>query len=119
MDLRQLPMLNALRTFEAAARHESFSRAADELFVTHGAVSHQIRALEDELGTPLFLREGKRVRLTDVGCRYAKDVRTALNGGTLPGTTYEQSQAYTAYIRRLQHGTAGFTCFASLQMPRG
>ena len=78
MDLRQLPLLNALRTFEAAARHESFSRAADELFVTHGAVSHQIRALEDELGTPLFSREGKRVRLTDVGCRYAKDVRAAL-----------------------------------------
>lgn len=78
MDLRQLPALNALKTFEAAARHESFSRAADELFVTHGAVSHQIRALEDALGTPLFLRDGKRVRLTDAGCRYAKDVRAAL-----------------------------------------
>ena len=78
MDLRQLPALNALKTFEAAARHESFSRAADELFVTHGAVSHQIRALEEELGTSLFLREGKRVRLSDAGCRYAKDVRSAL-----------------------------------------
>jgi LysR family glycine cleavage system transcriptional activator len=78
VDLRQLPVLNALRTFEAAARHESFSRAADELFVTHGAVSHQIRALEDDLGTPLFSRQGKRVRLTDAGCRYAKDVRAAL-----------------------------------------
>ncbi|WP_116137112.1 transcriptional regulator GcvA [Trinickia diaoshuihuensis] len=78
MNLRQLPALNALRVFEAAARHESFSRAAEELFVTHGAVSHQIRALEDELGTALFMREGKRVRLTDAGCRYAKDVRTAL-----------------------------------------
>jgi LysR family glycine cleavage system transcriptional activator len=78
VNLRQLPALNALRTFEAAARHESFSRAADELFVTHGAVSHQIRALEEELGSPLFAREGKRVRLTDVGCRYAKDVRAAL-----------------------------------------
>ena len=78
MDLRQLPVLNALRTFEAAARHESFSRAADELFVTHGAVSHQIRALEGELDTLLFSREGKRVRLTEVGCRYAKDVRAAL-----------------------------------------
>ncbi len=42
MDLRQLPALNAIKAFEAAARHESFSRAADELFVTHGAVSHQI-----------------------------------------------------------------------------
>ena len=49
----------------------------------------------------------------------AEEVRVALNGGTLPGTTYEQSRAYTAYIRRLQRGTAGFTCFASLQMPRG
>ncbi len=48
----------------------------------------------------------------------AEDVRVALNGGTLPGTSYDQSRAYVAYIRKLQHGTAGFTCFASLQMPR-
>ncbi|GAA0320614.1 hypothetical protein GCM10009087_33670 [Sphingomonas oligophenolica] len=47
------------------------------------------------------------------------DVKTALAGGQLPGTTYEQSRAYTNYIRRLQSGTSGFTCFASLQMPRG
>jgi LysR family transcriptional regulator, glycine cleavage system transcriptional activator len=75
MDLRQLPALNALKAFEAAARHESFSRAADELFVTHGAVSHQIRALEAELGVALFARDGKRVRLTDCGRQYASDVR--------------------------------------------
>jgi LysR family transcriptional regulator, glycine cleavage system transcriptional activator len=78
MDLRKLPVLNALRTFEAAARHESFSRAADELFVTHGAVSHQMRALEAELGVALFLRTGKRVSLTDAGRRYAQAVRAAL-----------------------------------------
>ena len=78
MDLRQLPALNALRAFEAAARHESFSRAADELFVTHGAVSHQVRALEAELGVPLFARDGKRVRLTDGGRQYAAEVRAAL-----------------------------------------
>ncbi|TDV37124.1 LysR family transcriptional regulator [Paraburkholderia caballeronis] len=78
MDLRQLPALNALKAFEAAARHESFSRAADELFVTHGAVSHQIRALEAELGVALFARDGKRVRLTDTGRRYAGHVRDAL-----------------------------------------
>lgn len=46
------------------------------------------------------------------------EVRQALNGGTLPGTDYERSRAYTAYIRRLQQGTSGFTCYASLQMPR-
>jgi hypothetical protein len=46
-------------------------------------------------------------------------VRTALAGGQLPGMSYDQSRAYTNYIRRLQSGTSGFTCFASLQMPRG
>jgi hypothetical protein len=48
-----------------------------------------------------------------------EEVKRALNGGTLPGTDYERSKAYTNYIRRLQTGTSGFTCFASLQMPRG
>jgi hypothetical protein len=48
-----------------------------------------------------------------------QDVKTALAGGQLPGTTYEQTQASEKYIRRLQSGTSGFTCFASLQMPRG
>lgn len=48
-----------------------------------------------------------------------EDVKRALNGGQLPGTSYEQNRAYTNYIRRLQSGTSGFTCFASLQMPRG
>ena len=49
----------------------------------------------------------------------AEDVKNALNGGTLPGADSERSRAYTNYIRRLQSGTSGFTCFASLQMPRG
>lgn len=49
----------------------------------------------------------------------AEDVKRALSGGTLPGASMDQSRAYTNYIRRLQSGTSGFTCFASLQMPRG
>jgi hypothetical protein len=48
-----------------------------------------------------------------------EDVRRALSGGTLPGVDYNRSNAYLQYIRRLQSGTSGFTCFASLQMPRG
>lgn len=48
-----------------------------------------------------------------------QDVKKALSGGQLPGTDYESSKAYTNYIRRLRSGQAGFTCFASLQMPRG
>lgn len=57
------PPLNALRVFEAVARHASFSRAADELCVTQSAVSHQVRALEDWLGGSLFERQGNRVVL--------------------------------------------------------
>jgi LysR family glycine cleavage system transcriptional activator len=63
----QLPPLNALRAFECAARHLSFTRAADELHVTPAAVGHQIRQLEDWLGVPLFVRLNRAVRLTDSG----------------------------------------------------
>jgi LysR family glycine cleavage system transcriptional activator len=59
-----LPPLNALRAFEAAARHESFTLAADELHVTPGAISRHIRALETALGIPLFVRNNRDVRLT-------------------------------------------------------
>jgi len=65
--LRRLPPLNALRAFEAAARHTSFQAAAAELNVTPAAVSHQIKALEEHLGVPLFKRLNREVRLTDAG----------------------------------------------------
>ena len=66
---RELPPLNALRAFEAAARLQSVSQAAEELSVTHGAVSRQIRALEEQLGLALFVKEGRGVKLTDAGLR--------------------------------------------------
>jgi LysR family transcriptional regulator, glycine cleavage system transcriptional activator len=64
---RPLPPLNALRAFEATARHLSFSRAADELFVTPAALSHQIRGLEDLLGLKLFHRRARSIDLTEAG----------------------------------------------------
>ncbi|PKP77779.1 MAG: LysR family transcriptional regulator, partial [Alphaproteobacteria bacterium HGW-Alphaproteobacteria-3] len=64
---RRLPSLKALRAFEAAARHGSFSQAAAELSVTHAAISHQVRALEEALGAPLFHRTGRHVELTERG----------------------------------------------------
>ncbi|WP_415845909.1 LysR family transcriptional regulator [Stutzerimonas zhaodongensis] len=64
-----LPPLNALRAFEAAARLQSVSQAAAELSVTHGAVSRQIRLLEDDLGVALFSKDGRGVKLTDEGLR--------------------------------------------------
>jgi LysR family glycine cleavage system transcriptional activator len=63
----RLPALNALRAFEAAARHLSFTRAAEELNVTPGAISQQIRQLEEFAGAPLFRRTGRQVLLTDAG----------------------------------------------------
>jgi len=63
----RLPALNALRAFEAAARHLSFTRAAEELNVTPGAISQQIRQLEEFSGAPLFRRTGRQVLLTDAG----------------------------------------------------
>lgn len=63
--MKQLPPLNALRVFEAAARHLSFTKAAEELHVTPGAVSQQIKALEDFLQTPVFRRQKRALLLTD------------------------------------------------------
>ena len=63
----RLPPLSALRAFEAASRHENFARAADELCVSHSAISQHIRVLEDILQVKLFVRLGNRVTLTDEG----------------------------------------------------
>src|SRR6058998_1277574 len=77
--LRRLPPLNALKAFEAAARHVSFTRAAEELCVTQGAVSHQVKALESELGVKLFNRERQRLIITEAGRQYLAVVRDALD----------------------------------------
>ncbi len=77
---RRLPPLNALRAFEAAARHLSFTRAADELSVTQAAVSHQVKQLEEWLGVPLFRRRPRAVLLTESGQAYLPPVREALDG---------------------------------------
>ena len=77
--LRRLPPLNAIRSFEAAARHESFTRAAEELCVTQGAVSHQVKALEDQLGIKLFNRERQRLVITEAGREYLGVIRDALD----------------------------------------
>jgi len=76
----RLPPLTALRAFEAAARHLSFSKAADELHVTHAAVSHQIKALEGHLGIALFHRMTRAVRLTEAGQAYFPPIRDAFSG---------------------------------------
>ncbi len=74
-----LPPLNAIRVFEAAARLGSFKAAADELNVTPSAVSHQIANLETVLNTPLFDREGRRISLNEIGESYQRGIHDALS----------------------------------------
>ncbi|MGV6490671.1 LysR substrate-binding domain-containing protein [Stenotrophomonas rhizophila] len=76
---RKIPSSTALTAFEAAARHDSFARAAEELSLTEGAISRQIGRLESFLGVPLFERVGNRVRLLPNGERYAAQVRESLD----------------------------------------
>lgn len=75
----QLPPLAAIRVFEAAARHSSFTKAAAELGMTQAAVSYQIKLLEERVGAPLFLRKPRQVVLTDAGSRLAPAVTDAFN----------------------------------------
>jgi LysR family glycine cleavage system transcriptional activator len=75
---RHIPSLQALKAFEATARLLSFQQAAKELNVTHSAVSHQIKKMEQDLGQPLFERLGRSIALTQVGGLYASEVRRAL-----------------------------------------
>jgi LysR family glycine cleavage system transcriptional activator len=75
----RLPPLNSLKAFEAAARHESFTRAAEELCVTQGAVSQQVKTLEAGLGIKLFNRERQRLIITESGRDYLTVVRDALD----------------------------------------
>jgi LysR family glycine cleavage system transcriptional activator len=76
---RHLPPLNALRAFEAAGRHQSFTGAAKELSVSHSAISRHVRGLEDRLGAQLFRDLPRGVELTDAGAQYLAQISPALD----------------------------------------
>jgi len=78
--MRKLPPLSAVRVFEAAARHENFTKAAAELGMTQAAVSYQVKLLEERVGAPLFARSKRRVTLTDAGRRIAPEISRAFDG---------------------------------------
>jgi LysR family transcriptional regulator, glycine cleavage system transcriptional activator len=88
MNYRRLtPSMSLLLVFEAAARHESYARAADELSLSQSAISRQVQTLEDQLGVALFRREGRSVKLTEVGRRYFVELSSAL--GRIRGATLQ------------------------------
>lgn len=78
--MRKLPPLTAIRAFEAAGRNENFTAAAAELGMTQAAVSYQVKALEERLGAPLFVRERGRARLTPLGARLLPALSQAFDG---------------------------------------
>ncbi|TKT77673.1 transcriptional regulator GcvA [Aquamicrobium sp. LC103] len=101
----RLPPLNPLRAFEAAARHGSLTKAAGELNVTHGAISHQIKALEASLNVRLFDRAGQRLRLTAHGAELLPAVSSA----------FEEIAAATARMTRpTSSGVLSITCVPAL-----
>ncbi|WP_377194216.1 LysR family transcriptional regulator [Ruegeria meonggei] len=75
MNWSRIPSLAALRAFEAAARHQSFSKAASELNVTHAAIAHHVRSLEAEFSESLMVRQGRGIATTAVGSRFAEDLQ--------------------------------------------
>ncbi len=75
--MSNLPPLSAIRAFEAAARHGSFTKAAEELGMTQAAISYQVKLLEDRVGTPLFLRQARKVVLSEAGRRLAPGIEEA------------------------------------------
>lgn len=108
----RLPPLAAVRVFEAAARHLSFTRAAVELGMTQAAVSYQIKQLEDRVGTPLFRRLTRRLELTETGLRLAGPVADALDRLADAFATARASEDNALKI------TALFTFAASWLVPR-
>ncbi|QEE38771.1 MULTISPECIES: transcriptional regulator GcvA [unclassified Methylobacterium] len=99
---RRLPPLNAVKAFEAAGRHASFTLAAEELRVTHGAVSRHVKTLEAWLGTPLFERHNRRVVLTEAGRSYLPEIGAALDRMALAtARQVERGQAQILHVNAL------------------
>jgi LysR family glycine cleavage system transcriptional activator len=91
--MRKLPPLNAVRAFEAAARHVSFTKAADELRVTHGAISRQVAMLEGWFGVKLFRRAPSQLTLTPAGHIYYREVTAVLDRLALASMNLKQQGA--------------------------
>lgn len=95
---RRLPPLNALRAFEAAARHASLTLAAAELNVTHAAISRHVRELEAYLGVPLFQRTGRGIALSEAGRALARDLTPAFDALAAATEVYTGRQRKTRLV---------------------
>jgi DNA-binding transcriptional LysR family regulator len=107
---RLLPSASSLVVFEAAGRHENFTRAADELGMTQAAVSYAIRTMEEQLGVPLFHRSHRAVELTEAGARFHADVSAGL------ARIQKSAETIRAKGRETNVTLAASTAFASMWM---
>jgi DNA-binding transcriptional LysR family regulator len=107
---RLLPSASALVVFEAAGRHENFSRAAEELSMTQAAVSYAVRTLESQLGVPLFHRSHRAVALTETGARFHADVSAGL------ARIQKSAEQIRAKGREVNVTLSASTAFASMWM---
>ena len=107
---RLLPSASALVVFEAAGRHENFSRAAEELSMTQAAVSYAVRTLEGQLGVPLFHRSHRAVALTETGARFHADVSAGL------ARIQKSAEQIRAKGREANVTLSASTAFASMWM---
>ncbi|MDB5524234.1 MAG: transcriptional regulator, LysR family [Rhizobium sp.] len=107
---RLLPSASSLIVFEAAGRHENFTRAAEELGMTQAAVSYAVRAMEDQLGVPLFHRNHRNVALTEAGARFHADVSAGL------ARIQKSAETIRAKGRETNVTLAASTAFASMWM---
>ena len=112
---RKIPSLNGLRVFEAAARLESFARAAEQLDMSTSAVSQQVKALEKHLGEPLFKRGARQVELTDAGYAFLPSVRQALN--TVEESTRSLFGDHKDYTLKLQADLIFTTSWLAPRLP--
>jgi LysR family glycine cleavage system transcriptional activator len=103
---RKMPSLTALRAFEAAARHQSFTLAARELFVTHAAISRQVRRLERDMGLRLFQRAGNRVSLTAPGVDLRAVVASAFDAIAAGARRVADAHAHRRLVLTVDPGLA-------------
>lgn len=96
--VRKLPPLNAVRAFEAAARHVSFTKAAAELHVTHGAISRHVSLIEEWAGRPLFRRTPSHLLLTEAGRAYCKELTVLLDRMSVASLALQESAASTLRV---------------------
>ena len=116
--MRKLPPLSAIRAFEAAARHKNYTRAGEELGLTQAGVSYQIKSLEQRVGTPLFVRNGRLMELTPAGDALAPRIAQAFASMEAAFSSLGDSDGSILSIACFQTFATKAVSYTNLTMPK-